>query len=89
MAAGLGLAEPTIKQKNADARDWDQAPASSTMMEHFYEQLEQVLIAVGFMNPDNPRQTMVRMRRLFNRVRMDEMEASMLMGIFKNIRGEK
>jgi tRNA C32,U32 (ribose-2'-O)-methylase TrmJ len=53
-------------------------------MEHFYEHLEQTMIDVDFHDPDNPRQLMTRLRRLFSRTRLDKMELSILRGILTN-----
>jgi len=64
---------------------WDQEKATGEQVEHFYEHLEQVLIAIDFHDPENPRQLMQRMRRLFSRVRIDVMEMNILRGILSNI----
>lgn len=61
--------------------DWDMPLADPKQMEHYFTHLEETLIKIGFLNTDNPRQTMTRMRRLYNRVRMDEMELNMLRGM--------
>lgn len=81
-AVGDGL--PSVKKNVADMREWDMPPANSTMMELFYEHLEKVLVDIEFLDPETPRQTMARLRRLFNRMRLDEMEVSMLRGILKS-----
>ncbi len=64
---------------------WDQGFASGEQVEHFYDHLERVLIAIDFHDPENPRQLMQRMRRLFNRIRIDEMEMNILRGVLTNI----
>jgi len=51
------------------------------MMEH----LEQTLIEVDFHDPENPRQLMTRLRRMFNRIRMDKMEVNILRGFLTAI----
>ncbi len=79
---------PSEKQSQEDKRDWDVDLASTGAMEHFYAHLEQVLIDIEFLDPKVPRQTMTRLRRLFTRVRMDEIELSMLRGILKKISKE-
>jgi tRNA (cytidine32/uridine32-2'-O)-methyltransferase len=56
-------------------------PASATDMELFYEHLERVLRGSGFLNPGNPRNLMRRLRRLFNRARLDENELNIMRGI--------
>ena len=67
------------------AEDWDMAYAPSDALEYFFEHLEKTLIQVGFHDPENPRQLMTRLRRLFNRVRMDEMEVNILRGFLTAI----
>ena len=64
---------------------WDLDFANSADMEHFYEHLEETLIYLGFHDPQNPRQLMNRLRRLFNRIRPDKMEISILRGILAAI----
>jgi len=39
-----------------------------------------------FYDPNNPKQLITRMRRLFNRTRMDKMEVSMLRGLLSATR---
>ncbi len=65
--------------------DWDVAPAKIEALDHYYEHLEATLADLKFLDPDNPRQTVTRMRRLFNRVRMDEMEINILRGMLTSI----
>ena len=69
----------------AEDEYWDQERATVEHVEYFYEHLERVLIEVDFHDPDNPRQLMQRMRRLFGRVRIDAMEMNILRGILTNI----
>lgn len=56
-------------------------PAELQDLELFYEHLERVLLASGFLDPANPRQLMRRLRRLFNRARLDQNELNILRGI--------
>lgn len=65
----------------AEDDDWDAPFANSADMERFYQHLEQTLIDIEFMDPKAPRQLMRRLRRLFNRVRLDEMELNILRGV--------
>lgn len=60
---------------------WDQPPAPAEAMERYYQHLQETLETLGFLTPDNPRQTMTRVRRLYSRVRPDEMELSILRGM--------
>ena len=61
--------------------DVEALPATSEELEHFYEHLENTLIDIEFLDPDNPRLLMRRMRRLFIRARPDKNEVNILRGI--------
>ena len=65
--------------------DWDQPPAGQAALEHFYAHLQETLEKLKFLDAENPRQTITRMRRLFNRVRLDKMELSILRGMLTSI----
>lgn len=69
----------------AEDEFWDQEKANGEQVEHFYTHLERVMIAIKFHDPENPRQLMPRMRRLFSRIRIDVMEMNILRGILSNI----
>ena len=69
----------------AEEEYWDQERATVEQVKYFYEHLERVLVEIDFHDPDNPRQLMQRMRRLFGRVRIDAMEMNILRGILTNI----
>lgn len=65
--------------------DWDMPPATHDALEYYYEHLQDTLVKLQFLNPENPRQTVTRLRRLFNRVRLDEMELSILRGVLTSV----
>ena len=65
--------------------DWDMPPANHRALEHYFLHLQQTLEKLGFWDPDNPRQTMTRLRRLYTRIRLDEMELSILRGVLTSI----
>ena len=44
-----------------------------------------MLIRIEFHDPQNPRQLMQRMRRMFGRIRMDTMEMNIMRGILAHI----
>lgn len=56
-------------------------PATAAEMEHFYEHLERVLQESTFLDPENPRVLMRRLRRLFFRAEPDKNEINILRGI--------
>ena len=64
---------------------WDRTPATSAQLEGLIEHFEQALIEADFLNPDNPGQTMTRLRRLLTRVTPDETEVQMLRGILRQL----
>jgi tRNA (cytidine32/uridine32-2'-O)-methyltransferase len=76
--------EGTLPQEE-DAH-WENEFAASQDMEYFYEHLEETLVDLEFLNPAAPRQLMTRLRRLYSRVRLDEMEVQILRGILKETR---
>jgi tRNA (cytidine32/uridine32-2'-O)-methyltransferase len=59
----------------------EEPPASAEAMERFYAHLQQTLEEIGFLDPENPRIMMRRLRRLFNRARPNEVEMNILRGI--------
>jgi tRNA (cytidine32/uridine32-2'-O)-methyltransferase len=63
------------------APDWDQIPATAEELERYLAHLEKVLIQIDFLDPDNPRQLLRRLRRLYQRIQPDRMEVNILRGI--------
>lgn len=55
--------------------------ATAEDVERFYAHLERTLVDTGFLNPDNPRHLMLRIRRLFSRALLEEKEVRILRGI--------
>lgn len=71
----LGVA-PEAGMVNADRVP----PATMAELELLYAHLEQCLIDVGYIDPTKPRRLMRRLRRLFNRARLDANEYNILRG---------
>lgn len=72
--------------KNTELKpEWDYELATQEQMQLFYAQLEQLLIQIGFLKPEAPRQLMTRLRRLFNRAQVDSMEMNILRGILSAV----
>jgi TrmH family RNA methyltransferase len=59
--------------------------ASAAELQHFYLHLEQVLTASGFLDTENPRYLMRRLRRLFLRAEPDRNEINILRGILASL----
>lgn len=55
--------------------------ATHAELEAYYQRLEPVLRASGFLTADNPRHLMHRLRRLYGRARLDHNEINILHGI--------
>lgn len=54
-------------------------------LQRYYQHLEQTLIKTDFINPNHPGQIMGRLRRLFNRARLEQQELNILRGILTSI----
>jgi len=69
------------KNNNAECSDTAMDFATAEQMEMLYEHFQQALAETGYFDPENPRRLMRRIRRLFNRARLDDDEYRMLRGI--------
>lgn len=54
---------------------------SAEQMKLFYQHLEQCLIDIDYLDPEKPRRLMRRLRRLFNRIELDDNEYNIMRGI--------
>jgi tRNA/rRNA methyltransferase len=61
------------------------ATASIAQVEGMYSHLEQALVAIDFLNPDNPKKLMPRIKRLFARTQLETEEVNILRGIARQI----
>ncbi len=71
------------------AYETDVPPATSGAMEHFYAGLEALLLDVRFLDPENPRHLMRRLRRLFARAEPDQNEINILNGILSSLNRDR
>tara|TARA_R110002094_G_scaffold744_8_gene3923 strand:- start:325 stop:1119 length:795 start_codon:yes stop_codon:yes gene_type:complete len=60
---------------------WDIESASSDELERLFSHMEKVMTDIEFLDPENPRQLMTRLRRLYLRSHLDRVEVSILRGI--------
>jgi tRNA/rRNA methyltransferase len=74
-AGGTALRQP----RSSEAATHDQ-------VEGFYRQLEEVFHASGFLDPQQPKRLMQRMRRLFGRSRPEKEEVNILRGFLRAVR---
>lgn len=75
-------AQQAVKQPVFES---DEPAATREELEHFYAHLERVLTDVRFLDPDDPRLLMRRLRRLFVRAQPDRNEINILRGILAAI----
>lgn len=59
--------------------------AGIAQIEGMYQHLEEALVAVEFLDPDNPKKLMPRLKRLFSRTQLETEEVNILRGIARQI----
>ena len=64
---------------------WDEAPATAHEIDGLMGHFERATAHSGFLDPKNPMLGMARLRRLFNRARVDKIEINILRGILKSV----
>lgn len=74
------LSEPaSVRRSRSESR------ADSEELEGFFEHLERVLVEIEFLDADNPRQIMKRLRRLYQRAEPSRNEINILRGILSAV----
>jgi tRNA (cytidine32/uridine32-2'-O)-methyltransferase len=81
VAYELRMLKSATDLPGSELDQWDAPFASRDNMERYYTHLEEALVDIEFLDPAAPRQLMSRLRRLYSRVRLDEMELNILRGI--------
>lgn len=64
---------------------WDVELATQQEVELMFQHLEQTMVDTGFLDRDNPRQLMSRLRRLLLRAVPDKIEVNILRGILTSV----
>lgn len=77
-------------QTSGDAREpgevgFQGSSASVAEIEGMFSHLEQALVAIDFLNPDNPKKLMPRLKRMFSRAQLESEEVNILRGIARQI----
>ncbi|WP_423823661.1 RNA methyltransferase [Salinisphaera sp. SPP-AMP-43] len=72
VAAGHGISAGDVHE-----------PVAIADMEGLYQHWQAVLVAAGFLDPDDPKMLMRRLRRLFNRAAPDRVEVNILRGALR------
>lgn len=81
--AFLELAEQ--KDENKWGVEWDFPLATQEELNGMLQHLEQTMVDIGFYDPNNPKQLMPRLRRLFQRAAPDKSEINILRGVMKSV----
>ena len=79
-AALLSVSQEKLRAGNG-AADSEIITADNESLEQFYQHLERTLIDIEFLDPENPRLLMPRLRRYFMRNRPDLTELNILRGL--------
>ena len=74
------------RQETVTARDNPESPVTAEQMEYFYQHIQDTLSDIGYLDPEQPRRLMRRLKRLFNRTRLDGNEYNILRGILTAVR---
>ncbi len=69
----------------SEASGWDMPLADAGDVERMHEHMAKTLAEINFIDPANPKQALTRLRRMFSRIRLDEMEVSILRGMLNRI----
>jgi TrmH family RNA methyltransferase len=85
VAYELSVAAGAIVSRVGGAADAPHVPVAQVEMERFYVHLERVLVLTRFLDPNNPRLLMRRLRRLFGRTAPDANEMNILRGILTSV----
>jgi tRNA/rRNA methyltransferase len=59
--------------------------AGMTQIDGMYAHLERALVAIDFLDPENPKKLMPRLKRLFSRTQLETEEVNILRGIARQI----
>ncbi len=72
----VGMESPAVERQDL---------ASVGEVQGFYEHLEQTLTQIEFLDPNQPKMLMKRLKRLYNRAQLDHTELNILRGILSAI----
>ena len=83
--SGLGNIDETTSTLSSKDDGWDEEAATINDVEGLVQHLEEVMTNVDFFDPDNPRQLIPRLRRLYQRSSMDKIEVNIIRGFLTAI----
>jgi len=74
-----------VKQGKTKIRQQRGNEVTIEELEGLYQHIEEAMIKIGFLNPNNPRRLMPRIRRIFTRAELDKNDLDLLRGIMRSI----
>ncbi|NJO45856.1 MAG: RNA methyltransferase, partial [Oscillatoriales cyanobacterium RM2_1_1] len=77
---------PQPSQNPTDAVFPEEIPVTLDHLEEYYQQLESVLLRIGYLHPHTAKSRMEKFRRLFNRANLSTSELAMLRGILSQVK---
>ena len=83
--SGLGDISETTSTLSSKDNGWDEDAATINEVEGLIQHLEEVMTNVDFFDPENPRQLIPRLRRLYQRSSMDKIEVNIVRGFLTAI----
>jgi tRNA (cytidine32/uridine32-2'-O)-methyltransferase len=91
LAAAVQIMAYEVRRAALDAGPMSPRPearsATAEELEQLYAHLEETLVAVGFLDRAKPGRLMPRLKRLFNRARLDQNELNILRGFLAAVQG--
>lgn len=81
----MAMPQETLPEQNIESAGFEDIPASVTQIDGMLNHLEEALISIRFLDKNNPKKLMPRLRRLFSRSRLEVDEVNILRGIAKQI----
>ncbi|KAA0874752.1 tRNA (cytosine(32)/uridine(32)-2'-O)-methyltransferase TrmJ [Nitrincola tapanii] len=81
----VALVEQVTTQPPQWGAQWDIDLANSDELERMFAHWEKTLVATEFLDPENPRQLMARLRRLFLRALPDKVEVNVMRGFLRTV----
>ena len=77
------------KSEISEGSDNDNNKVTAKEMEGYYQHLEAAMTSSGFLDPNNPKHLMVRLRRIYARIRLERSELNILRGMLSAFQKKK
>lgn len=81
----LGIASQQLEAETREKLPPSEPLATLDALNGYYEQLEAVLLKIGYLYPHTAKARMEKLRRLYNRADLTEQEVAMLRGILRQV----